>query len=206
MEPGIGLAIIVIAVGLFALAKLRRRPKRRRASQRPSRPRGTTEDRKATSRSTTNTPNTPSPSGSADPGAWAGYYKRRLWLVTRAEKQFEQLLRTALDELGLHDWRVVVQVASSALVERRGSGRGFMPPWRLDYVVVDAQWSIQGVIELNDGSHARDERRDRDLKLTAGLKRLGIPLLFVENQDRSVLRDWLNGLVRERERRLSRRT
>ena len=202
MDAGIGMLILAVLAGLFAVAKLRRRPERRRAKRRSSNLHDAGRSTRGGSRSATDTP---SPNGSASPGAWAAYYKKRSWLVTRSEKQFEEQVRASLDELGLQDWRVAVQVAASALVERR-PGANWTPHWVLDYVVVDAQWSIQGVIELNDASHAQGKRRDRDSKLADGLERLGIPILFVENRNTSKLGPWLEGLAQEREQRLSRQS
>ena len=104
-------------------------------------------------------------------------------------------MRGTLNRLGLDDWRVAVQVPLSALVDRRkaANGRG-IPGWRLDYVIADAQRSTQGVIELNDASHARDDRRRRDEQLAAGLDRLGILLLVVGNGDAAGLALWLQTL------------
>ena len=116
MDAGIGMLILAVLAGLFAVAKLRRRPERRRAKRRSSNLHDAGRSTRGGSRSATDTP---SPNGSASPGAWAAYYKKRSWLVTRSEKQFEEQVRASLDELGLQDWRVAVQVAASALVERR---------------------------------------------------------------------------------------
>ena len=145
--------------------------------------------------------------GTDDPGAWAWYYRKRPWLLTLREKAFADRLRQALDDAGLEDWRVSVQVALSALVDRRSDradGHG-IPGWRLDYVVADAQWSVQGAIELNDSSHAGDKRRWRDERLAAGLKRLKIPLLVLEDGDADDLEAWLDSLVRRRAERLAKR-
>lgn len=142
-----------------------------------------------------------------DPGAWAWYYKRRPWLLTLREKAFADRLRRALDDAGLDDWRVSVQVALSALVDRRSdrADRQGIPGWRLDYVVADAQWSVQGAIELNDSSHAGDKRRWRDERLAAGLERLKIPLLVLEDGDADDLEAWLDDLIRRRAERLAKR-
>ena len=85
---------------------------------------------------------------------------------------------------------------------RLRTGAGY-PGWRVDYVVADAQWSTQGVIELNDRSHAREDRRRRDDKLAAGLAKLKIPLFVVEDRDAAGLSDWLGGLAHARDRRLA---
>ena len=144
--------------------------------------------------------------GADDPGAWAWYYRRRPWLLTRREKAFEARLRAALDDAGLGDWRIAVQVALSALVDRRPerADRQGIPGWRLDYVVADGQWSVQGAIELNDASHARERRGWRDARVAEGLRRLEIPLLVLDDAGGAGLEAWLAELARGRAERLGR--
>ena len=139
-------------------------------------------------------------------GAWAWYHRKKLWLLRRREKEFEVRLRQALREAGLQDWRVAVQVALSGVVDqRRGrADKHGMPHWRLDYVITDPEWAIQGVIELNDGSHATAARRRRDQALVEGLERLGIPVLAVESLDASGVVAWLNSRAEDRQKRLRR--
>jgi len=132
------------------------------------------------------------------PGGWAAFATARRHLVTRSERQFEDVLREVLDEAELRGWGVHVQVAMSAVFEGRprppgpGQPQGpWVPPWVLDFVLTDGAGAIRGIVELNDPTHTRWDRKRRDNNLEAGCRRLGVPLLFVTREGRDKLARWV---------------
>lgn len=136
--------------------------------------------------------------GRGGAGSWAAFASARRHLVTRSERDFEQVLRKVLEEAGLGAWGVHVQVAMSAVLEgkRRPPGPGqprgpWVPPWVLDFVLTDGSGAIRGIVELNDPTHRRWDRKRRDNNLEAGCRRLGMPLLFVTREGRDKLARWV---------------
>ena len=113
-------------------------------------------------------------------GGWSDYAAARRHLMSRAERGFDGKIREALDRRNLGAWRVHAQVAMFGVFEPVRESGGFrLPPWVLDFVLVDDRGVIRGIVELNDASHRRRVRQERDNKLEAGCKALGMPLLFV---------------------------
>ena len=135
--------------------------------------------------------------GRGQPGGWAVYASARRHLMTRSERDFEGVLRNILDEERCGQWGLHVQVAMSAVFEgkARPVGKGapgpWVPPWCLDFVLTDAGGVIRGIVELNDPSHRRWDRKRRDSNLEAGCERLGVPLLFVKGNGREKVGRWL---------------
>ena len=129
---------------------------------------------------------------------WTEGLQARELLLTPAEWRMEQAIRRALDRCGKSDWRVYGQVAASALFERarrQGGGRWLVPPWCLDFVVVDAKGRIRGVLELNDRSHDARNRQIRDGKIRAGFAKLGVPIVFVRGRGaEEAMEGWVRGL------------
>ncbi len=129
-------------------------------------------------------------------GAWAWYARPRTYLTTKAEAAFEQALAGMLRRAGRERWRIHVQVAMSAIFDgiearRPPNWRGpAVPPWCLDYVLTD-RGRIMAIIELNDRSHRRANRRRRDANLAEGCARLGVPLLFVEENRWAAAEAWI---------------
>ena len=100
--------------------------------------------------------------------------------MSPSERAFEGESRRVLEARRLGGWRIYAQVAMLALFEpvaRRGGWT--VPPWILDFVLVDGEGDIRGVVELNDPTHRRRDRRIRDDRLERGFRALGVPLLFV---------------------------
>ena len=138
------------------------------------------------------------PARRGEAGAWAAYATARRRLMTVSEERFEKVLRGALAEVGCGGWRVDSQVALTAVFEAkarpRGSGSeraGWLPPWCLDFVLTDEGGAIRGIVELNDPTHRRRDRRRRDANLEAGCRSLGVPLLFVAREGEEKLSRWL---------------
>ena len=103
-------------------------------------------------------------------------------ICTPAERAFLGVLELALPE----GYRVFAKVRLADLVKVRG---GLKPSARqaafnrisrkhVDFVLCRADGlSIVGAVELDDGSHARSDRLDRDLFLDKALEAAGIPLM-----------------------------
>jgi len=97
-------------------------------------------------------------------------------VLTRAEIAFHRILSQAVSRIGgLH---VCPQMAMSAFIQPRAgldearhlaTFRSFSQK-RPDFVLVDAEWRVRLIVELDDSSHdaGRDAERDR-LTLAAGI-------------------------------------
>lgn len=126
-----------------------------------------------------NGPVPPSPSSSCLP------YVRKQYLLTRAERAFFDVLQTAVPP----GWHVFPQVrlANLVLIERGTRGRqshfNRIQAKCVDFVLCDAQsLSPQLVIELDDSSHDKPDRQERDTFVDAVLASAGLPILHVRWQ------------------------
>ena len=134
--------------------------------------------------------------GVPEPGGWAQYARPRSYLTTKAEAAFERSLAGMLRRCGRERWRIHVQVAMSGVFDgaperRHRNWRGpAVPPWCLDYVLAEGG-RIKAIIELNDRSHRRRDRRRRDANLARGCERLGVPLRFVEEGGWGDAESWI---------------
>ena len=109
-------------------------------------------------------------------------YQRRGPLFSPAELSFFNVLERAVDNRA----RIYAKVRLGDLVAvREGiSGRRFWQAFNavackhVDYVLCDRQsHQVLGVIELDDRSHEREERRERDEFVDAVMQSAGIPIL-----------------------------
>lgn len=132
------------------------------------------------------------------PGSgWAHYAKPRRRLMSASEQAFERQIRRVLKARKLGGWRIYGQVAMLALFEPVAARGGWtLPPWILDFVLVDGEGDIRGVVELNDPTHRRRDRQIRDDKLERGFKALGVPLLFVTASGTEELDRWIGKVAR----------
>lgn len=106
-------------------------------------------------------------------------YRARVFLLTRNEREFFHALLGALDD----HWQLFAKVRLADVVTcpdsewDRDTGRRIAQK-HLDFVVCHrASLRIVAAIELDDRSHARPERRRRDLFLNRVFRKAGIPLL-----------------------------
>ncbi len=110
-------------------------------------------------------------------------------LYSAAELRFFRVLEQALDGRG----RIYAKVRLADVIKVRPgmSGRHYFQAFNaiackhVDYVVCDnVSHRILCVVELDDRSHERAERRERDAFVDAALKVAGIPILHVPVQAR----------------------
>ncbi len=105
-------------------------------------------------------------------------------LYSAAELRFHRVLEKALGEQGrIH---AKVRLADVIRVRPGLSGRHFFQAFNaiackhVDYVICDpVSHRILCVVELDDRSHDRSERRERDAFVDAALAAAGIPILHV---------------------------
>lgn len=131
-------------------------------------------------------PVTPAPGqlGRPDPRS---PYERTPALLTAAERGFY----TVLSEAAPSGCRVFAQVGLAGLVQVKPWARqnythfNRIQAKRLDFVLVDAATlAPRLVIELDDASHGRADRRERDAFLDEVLAGVGLPILHVRCQRR----------------------
>ncbi|MFH1246176.1 MAG: DUF2726 domain-containing protein [Candidatus Liptonbacteria bacterium] len=90
-----------------------------------------------------------------------------------------------------NEYRIFAQVHLSTLVDNKIVGQNWLAAFRhiseksVDFVLCDkAYLSAKLVIELDDKTHERPERQERDREVERILKEAGIPLLRSENHGR----------------------
>lgn len=114
-------------------------------------------------------------------------YVRERYLMSKAEREFFDVLLVAAPE----DWYVFPQVRLATLLMPRNGD----PNWRslfnkiaaksVDFVLCDAvEIGPRLVVELDDSSHGRADRRARDRFVDAALRAADLPILHVPWQRR----------------------
>jgi hypothetical protein len=128
-------------------------------------------------------------------------FERRGPLVTEAELRFYRVLQAAVGG----SWSVFAMVRLADLVKVR-EGIAGAQAWRnktfgkhIDFVLCDND-SLQVclAIELDDSSHARPDRQQRDAFVNESLASAGLPLLRVpvtQNYDKVELRKTLDQML-----------
>lgn len=114
-------------------------------------------------------------------------YTRKQFFLTRAEHEFYDALITAVGD----KYHVFAQVHLPTILDNKVKGQD----WRaalahinrksVDFVLCDKAYiSPKLAIELDDKSHERPDRQERDKEVERILADAGVPLLRVENKGR----------------------
>ena len=126
-------------------------------------------------------------------------YNRRQFFMTKAENECYKALVQAVGS----EFFVFAQVHLPTIIDERIKGQS----WRasrahvnrksVDFVLCDKEYiSPKLAIELDDWSHARQDRQDRDREVERILKDANMPLLRITNTDNllSKINDKLNSV------------
>ncbi|MDE5563063.1 MAG: DUF2726 domain-containing protein [Clostridiales bacterium] len=102
-------------------------------------------------------------------------YERKGVMITRPEYNFLQLLR----EIKPEKYEVIPQVALNSVIEKKTNTSYRSELFRVcDYCFVDKDtFAPLLLVELNDRSHLRADRQDRDAKVAAICSAAKIPLV-----------------------------
>ncbi len=111
-------------------------------------------------------------------------YKHKDFFLTRAEHECYDALVEAVGQ----EYRIFAQVHLPTLVDSKVVGQNWHGAFRhiseksVDFVLCDkAYLAPKLAIELDDKSHERPERRERDEEVERILREAGVPLLRLEN-------------------------
>lgn len=111
-------------------------------------------------------------------------YKRRNFFLSRAEHECYDALVQAVGQ----EYIVFAQVHLPTLLEHKVVGQNWNGAFRhvsqksVDFVLCDKAYiSPKLAIELDDKSHERSDRQDRDREVERILKGAGMPLLRIQN-------------------------
>ncbi len=129
-------------------------------------------------------------------------------LLTAAERAFFVVLRQAVGgdyqlfaKVRLGD---ILQVESGVSGKRRFAAFGRISSKHADFVLCDARtFAVVGVIELDDRSHQRADRRERDRFFDAAMRKSGVPVLRVtvrRSYDKQDLREELHAMFGDAQR------
>ena len=112
-------------------------------------------------------------------------YKRRNFFLTRAEHECYDALVSAVGA----EYFVFAQVHLPTLVDNKVTGQNWRGAFRhiseksVDFVLCDKAYiSAKLAIELDDKTHERPERQERDREVERILQGAGVPLLRLENR------------------------
>lgn len=102
-------------------------------------------------------------------------YERKGMLITRPEYDFLQVLR----QISPDKYEVVPQVALVSVIDKKTNAQYRNELFRVcDYCFVDRDtFEPLLLVELNDSSHKRADRRERDEKVAAICRLAGLPLV-----------------------------
>lgn len=129
-------------------------------------------------------------------------YAKKKYLLTEAELKFFHVLQQAVGD----QYYICPQIHLPSIVFTSAKGRQFYSAFSrikqksVDFVICDKQYlSPLCVIELNDSSHSRSRRQQRDTFVTQILEHIQLPLISIPvsyNYDvdeiKSLLRDRIN--------------
>ena len=114
-------------------------------------------------------------------------YTRRNFFLTRAEHECYDALGEAVGQ----EYRIFAQVHLPTLVDNKVKGQNWRGAFRhingksVDFVLCDKAYiSPKLAIELDDKTHERPERQERDREVERILQEAGVPLLRLENHGR----------------------
>ena len=112
-------------------------------------------------------------------------YKKRAFFMTRAEHEFYDALVKAVGT----EYLIFAQVHLPTLVDNKVVGQNWKGAFKhisqksVDFVLCDKAYiSPKLAIELDDKTHERPERQERDQEVERILKGAGMPLLRLENR------------------------
>lgn len=114
------------------------------------------------------------------------HYSRKQYFMTRAEHEFYVALKTAVG----NDYTIFAQVHLPTIVEHKVKGQNWNAALNsinrksVDFVLCDNSYlSPVLAIELDDKSHEREDRKERDIVVESILEEADLPLLRIENHE-----------------------
>ncbi len=114
-------------------------------------------------------------------------YKRKNFFLTRAEHECFGALMSAVG----NEYLIFAQVHLPTLIDNKVVGQNWRAAFRhingksVDFVLCDKAYiSPKLAIELDDKTHERPERQERDVEVERILQEAGVPLLRLQNKGR----------------------
>lgn len=142
-------------------------------------------------------------------------YKAREYLFTKPEWRFASALQSAVQ----HDWLMMGKVRIADLLAVESDPKLDRGDWmrafsrisqkHIDYVLVDpGSGRVECCIELDDASHNRKDRIERDVFVNAAFDQADLPLLRIPTEshyDPHMLREQIKDAVKGRSKRASKK-
>jgi|SRR3989339_944303 len=111
-------------------------------------------------------------------------YKKKQFFMTGVEHKFHD---TLIEGVG-HKYYVFPQVHLSSIIDNKVVGQNWKAAFShingksVDFVLCDKEYIAPRLaIELDDRSHEREDRKERDTEVERILEEAGLPLLRIEN-------------------------
>ena len=110
------------------------------------------------------------------------HYAKKKSIMSAAELEFFELLKRTVD---LRKFDVLPQIALAAVIDKVSGGAFRNELFRIaDFLIVTRRnYAPVTLVELNDASHKKDERRLRDEKVNAICSSAGLPVVTIDIQD-----------------------
>lgn len=112
-------------------------------------------------------------------------YKKKNFFLTRAEHECFDAITAVIG----NEYLIFAQVHLPTLIDSKIVGQNWLAAFRhingksVDFVLCDKAYiSPKLAIELDDKTHERPDRKERDAEVERILKEAGIPLLRLENR------------------------
>lgn len=122
---------------------------------------------------------------------YSNEYKPKYVLTTNEKRAF-QIINEVTNELG---YTVLAKVRLYDLIEpkdRNNKGaRWKIQAKHVDYVICDKNLIARYIIELNDNSHNREDRKERDEFVTTALRNCGYKVLNTKYIEKDRLLSWI---------------
>ena len=126
-------------------------------------------------------------------------YERKKFFMTRAEHEFFNVLTNIVSE----HYYVFPQAHLPSILEHKIVGQYYKAALShinqksVDYVLCDKEYlSPKLVIELDDKTHEKEDRKERDIEVERILKEAGLPLLRIDNHG-TFKEDEIRSLLKE---------
>lgn len=101
-------------------------------------------------------------------------------VISDCENDYYRILKKVVPE----NYCIFPQVNLAAFVERKDNSKYINELFRnVDFLITDLKYIPKLVIEINDSSHEREDRQERDRKVKNILEEAGIPLLTLWVKD-----------------------
>ena len=105
------------------------------------------------------------------------YYKKKY--LTNAERKFFNILKSKINP-GL---QIIPQAVLSSFINTNYKNRTKIDKKTVDFLIIDTNFEIKCVIELDDKTHQKAKRIERDNFINELMQKIGIEIIHINSVD-----------------------